>query len=68
MEPEERDLVAMIDVAPLRPRYWVTFGLIVTVLMCELFDFFVVGYIVSAVAPQWHLTFGQTTVMLLSAP
>ena len=67
MEPSERDLVAMIDVAPLRPRYWATFGLIVTVLMCELFDFFVVGYIVSAVAPQWHLTFGQTTVMLLSA-
>lgn len=36
-------------------------------LVCELFDFFVVGYLVSAIAPLWRLTFGQTTVMLLSA-
>lgn len=67
MEPNERDLVALIDAAPLKPRYWFAFGLIVAVLVCEVFDFFVVGYIVSAVAPAWKLTFGQTTVMLLSA-
>ena len=67
MEPSERDLVALIDQAPLRPRYWAVFGLIVTVLVCELFDFFVVGYLVSALAPMWKLNFGQTTIMLLSA-
>jgi len=67
VEPSERDLVALIDQAPLRPRYWAVFGLIVTVLVCELFDFFVVGYLVSALAPMWKLNFGQTTIMLLSA-
>lgn len=36
-------------------------------LICELFDYFVVGYLVSAIAPAWQLTFGQTTIMLLSA-
>ncbi len=61
------DLIARIDAAALTPRYWVVFGLIVTQLVCELFDFFVVAFLVSAVAPSWGLTFGQSTIMLLSA-
>jgi MFS transporter, putative metabolite:H+ symporter len=61
------DLVSAIDQAQLRPRYWLAFGLIAILLMCELFDYFVVGYIVSAIAPLWRLTFGQTALMLLSA-
>lgn len=61
------DLIARIDAAALTPRYWVVFGLIVMQLVCELFDFFVVAFLVSAVAPSWGLTFGQSTVMLLSA-
>jgi MFS transporter, putative metabolite:H+ symporter len=61
------DLLTAIEEARLRPRYWVAFGLICVFLMCELFDYFVVGYLVSAVAPAWGLTFGQTAVMLLSA-
>ncbi len=63
----ERDLLGCMDSAALRPRYWVAFGLIVLMLVCELFDFFVVGYLVSAIAPAWHLNFGQTSAMLLSA-
>lgn len=65
--PAAPDLLACIDQAALRPRYWAAFGLIVLLLVCELFDFFVVGYLVSAIAPSWGLNFGQTTVMLLSA-
>ncbi len=61
------DLIGRIDTSPLTTRYWATFGLIVTQLICELFDFFVVGFLVSAVAPSWGLTFGQSTIMLLSA-
>ena len=56
-----------IDAAPLKPRYWATLTLIVLQLICEIFDFFVVGYLVSAVAPLWRLTFGETTIILLSA-
>jgi MFS transporter, putative metabolite:H+ symporter len=61
------DLLKAIDEAEVRTRYWVVFGLIALILMCELFDYFVVGYLVSAIAPAWKLTFGQTTLMLLSA-
>ena len=51
----------------LTPRYWATFSLITLQLVCEIFDFFIVGFIVSAVAPSWKLSFGQTTIMLLGA-
>jgi putative MFS transporter len=61
------DLKTAIDEAELRPRYWLAFGLISLLLVCELFDYFVVGYLVSAIAPAWQLTFGKTAVMLLSA-
>jgi putative MFS transporter len=61
------DLSSCLDAAGLRPRYWGAFVLIVLLLVCELFDFFVVGYLVSAIAPLWRLNFGQTTVMLLGA-
>jgi putative MFS transporter len=61
------DLLARIDAAPLTPRYAATFSLIMLLLVFEIFDFFVVGFLVSAVAPAWGLTFGQTSVMLLSA-
>jgi MFS transporter, putative metabolite:H+ symporter len=61
------DLISCLDAARVRPRYWGAFVLIVLLLVCELFDFFVVGYLVSAIAPLWRLNFGQTTVMLLGA-
>jgi MFS transporter, putative metabolite:H+ symporter len=61
------DLNSCLDAARVRPRYWGAFVLIVLLLVCELFDFFVVGYLVSAIAPLWRLNFGQTTLMLLGA-
>jgi MFS transporter, putative metabolite:H+ symporter len=61
------DLISCLDAAQPRPRYWVAFTLVVLLLVFELFDFFVVGYLVSAIAPLWRLNFGQTTVMLLGA-
>ena len=30
----------------LTPRYWATFGLITLQLICEIFDFFIVGFII----------------------
>jgi putative MFS transporter len=62
-----RDLFGAIDDAALRPRYGLVFGLVALLLVCELFDYFVVGYLVSAIAPAWGLTFGHTSLMLLSA-
>ena len=62
-----RDLLGAIEDAEVRPRYALVFGLIALLLVCELFDYFVVGYLVSAIAPSWGLTFGKTSLMLLSA-
>ena len=67
MPVANRDLLGAIEDADTRPRYALVFGLIALLLVCELFDYFVVGYLVSAIAPSWGLTFGQTSLMLLSA-
>lgn len=67
METKEEDLVTLYDEAPLNARYWVSMGLAVTTSIFDFFDFFIVGFLVAVLAPQWHLTFGQTSVMLLSA-
>jgi putative MFS transporter len=61
------DLLSRIDAAPVSGRYWALLGLIIVQLVSEIFDFFVAGFLVSALAPLWKLTFGQTTVILLSA-
>src|SRR5439155_18129287 len=61
------DLVELYDRAPLNPRYWISIALGVTTSVFDFFDFFIVGFLVAVLAPQWHLTFGQTSVMLLSA-
>lgn len=61
------DLGSAIDEGEVRGRYALLFGLVALLLVCELFDFFVVGYLVSAIAPAWGLTFGKTSIMLLSA-
>jgi putative MFS transporter len=60
-------LLALLDAAPLNRRYWATMSLVMAQFICEIFDFFVVSFMVAALAPQWHLTFGQSTVMLLTA-
>jgi MFS transporter, putative metabolite:H+ symporter len=35
--------------------------------MFEFYDFFLVGYLVSVLAPHWHLTYSQSALMLLSS-
>ncbi|WP_128930298.1 MFS transporter [Bradyrhizobium zhanjiangense] len=67
METKGEDLVTRYDEAPLNARYWVSMALAVTTSIFDFFDFFIVGFLVAVLAPQWHLTFGQTSVMLLSA-
>lgn len=33
----------------------------------EFFDFYIVGFLVSIIGPEWNLTFGQISIILLSA-
>jgi putative MFS transporter len=60
------DLLALFDSAPLNRRYWVSFILLAALFVVEFFDFLVVGYLLAVLAPQWHLTYGQSAVMLYS--
>jgi putative MFS transporter len=60
------DLLALFDNAPLNRRYWTTFTLMSAVFVFDFFDFLVVGYLLAAVAREWHLTYGQSAVILYS--
>jgi putative MFS transporter len=60
------DLLALYDRAPLNARYWATFILMSAVFVFDFFDFLVVGYLLAAVAREWHLTYGQSAVILYS--
>lgn len=63
----EHSLLDVFENAPLTRRYWWVYGAVTLQICCELFDFIVVGFLLVAVATQWHLTFGQSTLILLSA-
>ncbi len=63
---EQASAVAF-DEAPVTTRYWLSIILFAVTGVVDFFDFFVVGFLVSVLAPKWHLTFGQTSIMLMSA-
>lgn len=67
MATKGEDLISLYDKAPLNARYWSSMAIISATSLFDFFDFFIVGFLVAVLAPQWHLTFGQTSVMLLSA-
>jgi putative MFS transporter len=60
-------LISVFDQSPLNRRYWTIFGLLALGSVLDYFDFFIVGYLVAQLGPQWHLTYGQSSVMLLAA-
>jgi putative MFS transporter len=60
-------LLAMYDDAPLNGRYWVNFTIISLVLVLDFFDFFLIAFVMSAVGPEWHLTYGQGALILYGA-
>jgi putative MFS transporter len=64
---EAQDWISSIEKSNLTPRYYLTMGLLVFQEMFEFYDFFLVGYLVSVLAPGWHLTYGQGAIMLLSS-
>ena len=60
------DLLALFDAAPLNRHYWAIFALMSAVFVFDFFDFLVVGYLLAAVASEWHLTYGQSATILYS--
>ena len=61
-----QELLALFDRAPLNRRYWVAFFLLSALFVLEFFDFLVVGYLLAVLGPQWHLTYGQSALILYS--
>jgi MFS transporter, putative metabolite:H+ symporter len=59
------EMLGQLDRGRLDTRYWMLFGLLAAGGTLDFFDFFVVGYLVAVVGPQWHLTYGQSSLMLL---
>jgi putative MFS transporter len=59
------EMLGQLDRGRLDARYWTLFGLLAIGGALDFFDFFVVGYLVAVVGPQWHLTYGQSSLMLL---
>src|SRR6202171_4392412 len=64
---DAQDWISGIEKSNLTPRYYLTIALLVLQEMFEFYDFFLVGYLVSVLAPGWHLTYGQSAMMLLSS-
>ena len=64
---DAQDWLSSIEKSNLTPRYYATIALMVVQEMLEFYDFFLVGYLVSVLAPGWHLTYGQSAMMLLSS-
>jgi MFS transporter, putative metabolite:H+ symporter len=61
------DALIAFDSARLGLRYWLLIAVLMAHGVVEMFDFYLVGYLVSVVGPQWKLDFGQVSVILLAA-
>jgi putative MFS transporter len=66
-EQTSENLLSMYDGAPLNGRYWVSFGIASAVLVLDFFDFFLIAFVMSAIGPEWHLTYGQGALILYGA-
>jgi putative MFS transporter len=63
-EHTSEELLAVFDRCRLHGRYWTIFGLVSAVAALDFFDFFSVGFLVAKIAPDWHLTYGQSATIL----
>lgn len=61
-----RTMLDAMDEGRLRPRYWALFALLMINTIVEFFDFFIVGFLISVIGPQWQLTVGQVSLILLA--
>ena len=51
----------------LTTNQWKIFCAVVLGSMLDFFDFFLIGYVLAFIIPSWHLTYGQSAMILLSA-
>lgn len=61
------DATRLLDSSGLNRRYWLFACSVAGATAFEYFDLFLIGYVVSILAPQWNLTFGQSSIILMSS-
>src|SRR5690625_1579640 len=60
-------LLGVLDNGHLTARYYMVFVVVTLIAIVEFFDFFQIAYVVSMVAGPWHLTYGESAVVLMAA-
>jgi MFS transporter, putative metabolite:H+ symporter len=60
-------MLQALDEAPLTRRFYLLAGAVMVGAVLDLFDFFLIAFVVPDLADEWNLTFGQAAVMLLAA-
>lgn len=60
-------MLQALDDAPITRRYVILSLVTMFGAVLDLFDFFLIAFIVPVIDDEWHLTFGQATAVLLSA-
>jgi putative MFS transporter len=60
-------MIQALDEAPLGRRFYLLAGTVMFGAVLDLFDFFLIAFIVPVVSDEWDLTFGQASAVLLGA-
>lgn len=63
---DPRTISQIIDSSRLTPAYWQFSSVIAIGTLLEFFDFYLVGFVLSLVAPAWNLTFGEVATVLVA--
>ncbi len=59
--------IQVLDESALTRRYWLFLSVVMLTAIIELFDVFIISYLVSVIAPKWSLTIGQVSLVLAAA-
>ena len=60
-------MIRALDEAPITARFWLLAGAVMVGAVLDLFDFFLIAFVVPVVSDDWDLTFGQAAAVLLGA-
>ena len=59
-------MLQALDEAPLTRRFYLLAAAVMVGAVLDLFDFFLIAFVVPDLADEWDLTFGQAAAMLLA--
>lgn len=62
-----RDLISLYAESRPTRRYFTAFAVFCVGFTLDFFDFYLVGFLLAVLGPAWHLTYGQSSLILLGA-